>query len=281
MKKLFLITVLFVFVFLVFSFIERPELNELSNDISFGFLPANDFTNYHDIKAMGVDYILIDIFDEDEAQKRIDEAKKENIRIYLSAGVLSSNDFKRMELFGGDEQVEGFFLDEPHVHKENYTNVDIKKWIMWSKEKFPDKTIFIATPRIGTYEELLDIPNLKEIGFQPDLYPVMGPLTMYGAQRKLVERMQKDGFETQPIVQTHARLSSEEGMKGKYVNVISGVVGHGLIDWPAPEQVVIQIKNVAKRGVKLIWFYPGEDAFIKWTPERREYIKKVFEELKK
>jgi hypothetical protein len=58
-------------------------------------------------------------------------------------------------------------------------------------------------------------------------------------------------------------------------------MGHGLIDWPTPKQVATQIKNVAKGGVKLIWFYPGQDIFIKWTPERAEYIKDIFDELKK
>lgn len=268
-------------IFLFFYFFERPYVNDISPNLKFGFLPADDAQYYKEFKALGIDYVLIDSYSEDDTVRRLSEAEKNGLLVYISAGTLHPDDFMRMERFGGNEIIEGFFLDEPHLHKGNYTDADIEKWIVWSKEKFPDKKIFIATPRTGTYEELLNIPNLKEIGFQPDTYPIMGPLTIYGTQRRLVERMQNDGFEIQPIVQTHARLLYEEGMKGKYVDIISSIGGHGLIDWPTPKQVAMQIKNVAKGGVKLIWFYPGEDIFIKWTPERAEYIKNIFEELKK
>jgi|GEM_PF-3179412 len=267
--------------FLFFYFFERPYPNAISPNLKFGFLPADDAEYYKEFKSLGIDYVLIGSYSEEDAIRRLSEAEKNGLLVYISAGTLHPDDFMRMEKFGGNKVVEGFFLDEPHVHKANYTNADIEKWIKWSKEKFPDKKIFIATPRTGTYEELLDIPSLKEIGFQPDTYPIMGPLTIYGTQRRLAERMQHDGFEIQPIVQTHARLFYEEGMKGKYVNIISSIGGHGLIDWPTPRQVAVQIKNVAREGVKLIWFYPGEDIFIKWTPERAEYIKNIFEELKK
>lgn len=283
-KKTFVLLIVFCCVagiFLFLYFFERPHTNNISPDLKFGFLPADDAQYYKEFKSLGIDYVLIGSYSEEDAIRRLSEAEKNGLMVYISAGTLHPDDFMRMEKFGGNKVVEGFFLDEPHVHKENYTNADIEKWIAWSKEKFPDKKIFIATPRTGTYEELLNISNLNEIGFQPDTYPIMGPLTRYGTQRRLVERMQNDGFEIQPIVQTHARLFYEEGMKGKYVDIVSSIGGHGLIDWPTPKQVVKQIKNVAQEGVKLIWFYPGEDIFIQWTPERAEYIKNIFEELKK
>ncbi|MEW6616906.1 MAG: hypothetical protein AB1333_00620 [Patescibacteria group bacterium] len=283
-KKTLILLIVFSCVAGIFLFLylfERPYKNTISPDLKFGFLPADDTEYYKEFKSLGIDYVLIGSYSEEDAMRRLSEAEKNGLMVYISAGTLHPDDFMRMEKFGGNKVVEGFFLDEPHVHKANYKNTDIEKWITWSKEKFPDKKIFIATPRTGTYEELLNIPNLKEIGFQPDTYPIMGPLKIYGTQRRLVERMQNDGFEIQPIVQTHARLLYEEGMKGKYVDIISSIGGHGLIDWPTPQQVAMQIKNVAVSGVKLIWFYPGQDIFIKWTPERAEYIKNIFEELKK
>lgn len=267
--------------FLYISISERPYVNNISSDIKFGFLPADNAEYYKEFKTLGIDYVLIANYSEDDVVKRLSEAKKNGLTVYISAGTLHPDDFVRMEKFGRNKIVEGFFLDEPHVHKANYTNTDIEKWITWSKEKFHDKKIFIATPRTGTYEELLNIPNLKEVGFQPDSYPIMGLLTMYGTERRLVERMQKDGFETQPIVQSHALSFYEEGARRKNIDLFARLGGHGLIDWPTPEQVVAQIRSVAKDGVKLIWFYPGEDAFIKWTPERAEYIKNIFAELKK
>lgn len=285
MKKLFFIfiilLVVIVFAFLIFFFIERPEINELPKDVSFGFLLANDTTNYHDMKELGVDYILIANFSEDEAIKRMNEAEKQNIKVYLSAGILAESDFKRMESLGVHKQVEGFFLDEPHLHKDSYNNTDIENWLNWSKEKFPDKKIFIATPQIETYEELLSIPNLHLAGFQPDYYPINGLINMYSSQRKVVQKMESDGFEVQPIVQTHALNFYETGSWRTFVDKIALLGGYGLISWPTAQQVVNQIKNVASENTKIIWMYPGEDDYVKWTQERKDYIKKIFVELKK
>lgn len=281
MKKLFLIIILVVFVFLIFSFTQRPESNKIDPDVSFGFLLANDQENYHNMKELGIDYILMANFSVDEAEKRIDEAKKQGIKVYLSAGVLAPDDFKRMESLGTRKQVEGFFLDEPHLHKNDYSNTDIENWLNWSKEKFPDKKIFIATPRIETYEELLSIPNLHLAGFQPDYYPINGPINMYGSQRKLIQRMTDDGFEVQPIIQTHALNFYESELWRIFIDAVASLGGHGLVSCPTPEQVVAQIENVSSETTKIIWMYPGEDGYVKWTQERKDYIKKVFDEINK
>ncbi len=266
---------------MIFSFIERPKSNKFDQNISFGFLLANDPASYHDMKELGVDYILIANFSEDEAEKRISEAEKQNIKVYLSAGVLAPDDFKRMKLLGGYKQVEGFFLDEPHLHKSYYNNSDIENWLNWSKEKFPNKKIFIATPRIETYEELLNIPNLHLAGFQPDYYPINGPINMYGSQRKLVQKMESDGFEVQPIIQTHALNFYESELWRTIIDKIALLDGHGLISRPTSQQVANQIENVASENTKIIWMYPGEDDYVKWTQERKDYIKEIFEEVKK
>ena len=218
---------------------------------------------------------------EQDAKARIDEAGKQGLKVYISAGTLHPDDFKRMELFGGRDEVEGFFLDEPHVHTANYTNADIARWLGWSKEKFPNKKLFVATPRMGTYQELITIPNLHLVGFQPDTYPINGIIKLYGSQRKLVEKMESDGFEVQPIIQSHALNFYESGSWRSYIDVFAHLENDGLTTWPTPWEVVKQIQNVTTNKTKLIWFYPGEDTYISWTPERKEYFKEIFSELKK
>ena len=269
--------VLFLYIFIF----ERPYIHRISPDVKFGFLPADNADYYREFKALGIDYVLISNYSEDDVVKRLSEAEQNGLAVYISAGTLHPDDFKRMEEFGGSRVVEGFFLDEPHLHKIYYTNSDIKKWIQWSKEKFPGKKIFIATPKNETYKELLDIVDPKEVGFQPDSYPIMGLFTGYGTQRRLIEKMKSDGFEVQPIIQGHALSLYEEKTRRRYIDFFARIGGYGLIDWPTPTQVAIQIKNVAKDGVKIIWFYPGEDEYVKWTRERKEYIKNIFDELKK
>ncbi len=281
-KKLFIAFVVLIIVillgFLIFSFIERAQVHTVSTDVSFGFLPADNLANYKEMKEVGISYVMISSFSEQEAEARIDEAGKQGMKVYLSAGTLHPDDYKRVELFGGREEVEGFFLDEPHVHKANYTNADLEYWLNWSKEKFPNKKLFIATPRMGTYQELIDIPNLHLAGFQPDTYPIYGIVKLYKAQRKLVEKMERDGFEVQPIIQSHFY---EGGPWQSYIDVFARLNSSGLTTWPTTRDVVKQIQNVATEKTKLIWFYPGENTYISWTPERKKYFEEIFSELKR
>ncbi|MFH0857624.1 MAG: hypothetical protein V1848_02655 [Candidatus Magasanikbacteria bacterium] len=281
-KKVFIGFIVFIIAiilgFFIFSFIERAQIHAVGEDISFGFLPADNLVNYKEMKEVGISYVMISSFSEQEAEARINEAGKQGMKVYLSAGTLHPDDYKRVELFGGREEVEGFFLDEPHVHKANYTNTDLEHWLDWSKEKFPNKKLFIATPRMGTYQELIDISNLHLAGFQPDTYPIYGIVKLYRAQRKLVEKMEGDGFEVQPIIQSHFY---EGGPWQSYIDVFARLNSGGLTTWPTTQDVVKQIQNVTTEKTKLIWFYPGENTYISWTPERKKYFKEIFSELKK
>ncbi len=280
MKKLVYIlsvAALFVLIFLVFSVIERPQSHELPPTLKFGFWSADNPAYYAEMKRLGISYVLISNFSEEDAVRRIDEAGKEGLKVYVSAGTLHPDDFKRMEILGNRSEVEGFALDEPHLHKSNYDNSDIERWIGWSKEKFPGKKVLIATPRIETYEELLNIPNLHLAGFQPDYYPIYGAISMYGSQRRLAEKIERDGFEIQPIIQTHGLAFYESGTWRNYIDAFASLRSNGLTSWPTPREAADQIRNVASPNTNIIWMYPGEDTYVRWTPERKEYIKEIFQ----
>ena len=103
---------------------------------------------------------------------------------------------------------------------------------------------------------------------------------MYGSQRKLVQKMESDGFEVQPIIQTHALNFYESELWRTIIDKIALLDGHGLISLLTSQQVANQIENVASENTKIIWMYPGEDDYVKWTQERKDYIKEIFEEVK-
>lgn len=279
MKKILLVIVIIIAAFLVFSYTQRSSSGTIDSDISFGFLPANNPATYQDLKELGVRYIMIDTFSEIQAAQRLAEAQRQGLKVYLSAGILSADDFERMKLFGSNPIVEGFFLDEPHVHTVQYDNGAIEKWIEWSTKTFPNKKIFIATPRESTYTQLQSIPSVHKIGFQPDSYPIWGLIHRYKTQRDLVQKMLTDGYEVQPIIQTHALNKYETGIWRKIIDIFARVNAKGMTECPTPQQVVNQIRNVAFPEVKIIWMYPGEDAYVSWTPERKTYIQNVFDLL--
>jgi len=235
---------------------------------------ANDSSHYSDFVELGINSVIV----KKHLQKNVEVARQLGMEIYYRVlnGDIATGNTERVDKFLLELGGNGIFIDEPliKVKRDDYKLSDAK-WLA-RHVRYLNKPIMITSP---TFKALREFKYLS-VGWAPDFYPVRPLMNHYWWQKRLIRKALKYHNTIEPVVQTHPRWEYLEQRNPDWLSKLVSTLPSqaGLYERPKVKQVRKQIKVCSQKGVKRIWFFPGDrpdhplDA---WTPERKEYFKKI------